>query len=404
MQPTAMMDMMDPVLVALATLGAVAAIAALHVLLRPLTYRRDLPKTHRWKDIGDLTRVPGPYPNSWYGIADEDDVKRGQAIEVRCLGKTLVVFRGETGAVSVMDAYCPHLGANLADGTVKGDCIVCPFHGWKFDQQGHVVDVPYSTTKQPTFVKARKYPTLEVNGKIFIYYHPDGTSLNATPTWTPMAFAQAGRGRGYRFCGRVEHHVNAHLIEHPENGADAAHFNVLHGAFVVPMLQWLLGHDWVANYAPSQGPGRSHMADLSVTHNLSVFGKLFFPSTTTHVYQVGPGFVCLCMQTVFGDIVFFECTTPLAPLHQRIVHTCWAGPWVPMPMAKIAFKVMMIQLERDIAVWTRKTFVREPPLMKEEANIRRFRKWFDQFYDDDSVSMKQALEAEATRKLCGTDW
>ena len=33
------------------------------------------------------------------------------------LGRAFVVFRGETdGKVGVLDAYCPHMGANLAVG------------------------------------------------------------------------------------------------------------------------------------------------------------------------------------------------------------------------------------------------------------------------------------------------
>jgi phenylpropionate dioxygenase-like ring-hydroxylating dioxygenase large terminal subunit len=50
------------------------------------------------------------------------------------LGLELVVFRGaDSGAVSVLDAYCPHLGAHMGvGGQVVGDCMECPFHKWQF--------------------------------------------------------------------------------------------------------------------------------------------------------------------------------------------------------------------------------------------------------------------------------
>ena len=39
-----------------------------------------------------------------------------------------------TATPRVMDAHCPHLGAHLAvGGRVEGECLRCPFHGWKFD-------------------------------------------------------------------------------------------------------------------------------------------------------------------------------------------------------------------------------------------------------------------------------
>lgn len=60
----------------------------------------------------------------------------------------MAVFRGQTGKAYVVDAYCPHLGANLAvGGQVLGDCIECPFHGWKFQgSDGKCVQIPYAQT------------------------------------------------------------------------------------------------------------------------------------------------------------------------------------------------------------------------------------------------------------------
>lgn len=48
--------------------------------------------------------------------------------------------------VSIVDAYCPHLGANLGvGGRVHGNCIECPFHGWQFDgETGQCVKIPYA--------------------------------------------------------------------------------------------------------------------------------------------------------------------------------------------------------------------------------------------------------------------
>lgn len=58
----------------------------------------------------------------------------------------MVVFRGQDGKAYVMDAYCPHLGANLAvGGRVVGNCIECPFHGWQFrGEDGRCVRIPYA--------------------------------------------------------------------------------------------------------------------------------------------------------------------------------------------------------------------------------------------------------------------
>ena len=61
------------------------------------------------------------------------------------VGLNLAVFRDTSGKAHVLDAYCPHLGANLAvGGRVFGSCLECPFHGWKFrGEDGKCVDIPY---------------------------------------------------------------------------------------------------------------------------------------------------------------------------------------------------------------------------------------------------------------------
>ena len=74
----------------------------------------------------------------------------GKAQYIQALGKHFAVFRGqESGKAFVTDAYCPHLGANLAANPatqVKGDCIECPFHKWKFDgNDGSCSEIPYAT-------------------------------------------------------------------------------------------------------------------------------------------------------------------------------------------------------------------------------------------------------------------
>lgn len=74
-------------------------------------------------------------------------------------------MRDEGGKVCALDAYCPHLGADLRiggevltekDGSV---CIRCPFHGWLFrGRDGLCVRVPYAKDESK-FVIKRNYFT-----------------------------------------------------------------------------------------------------------------------------------------------------------------------------------------------------------------------------------------------------
>ena len=48
-------------------------------------------------------------------------------------------WRGADGRARMLDAYCRHLGANMAfGGRVHGDYLECPFHSWRYDGSGTV--------------------------------------------------------------------------------------------------------------------------------------------------------------------------------------------------------------------------------------------------------------------------
>lgn len=60
-------------------------------------------------------------------------------------GENFAVFRSKNGVCHVLDAYCPHVGANMAvGGRVFDDCLECPFHGWRFSgTTGKCVSLPF---------------------------------------------------------------------------------------------------------------------------------------------------------------------------------------------------------------------------------------------------------------------
>ena len=87
------------------------------------------------------------YPKGWFQVAYSREVDSDQVIGLHYFGKRLICYRGASGTPYVLDAYCPHLGADIAvGGTVSEDCIICPFHGWRFDSAGSNVEIPYAKT------------------------------------------------------------------------------------------------------------------------------------------------------------------------------------------------------------------------------------------------------------------
>ena len=207
-------------LVAVALVGVYGLRRLWSLLFSPLEYKCDLADTgylreglskrdtanqvRKRRKIGD---VPPVYPNGWFFVVFSAELPVKGVKYVQVLGEHLAVFRGEDGDVYILDAYCPHLGANIAvGGQVEGNCIRCPFHGWRFEgDSGACVDVPYSKCV-PEFAKTKSWNTIEKNERVYIWYHAEG----ADPDWFPESIEEIENGT-WQYCGQTLHHINCHI-------------------------------------------------------------------------------------------------------------------------------------------------------------------------------------------------
>ncbi|XP_022088194.1 cholesterol 7-desaturase-like [Acanthaster planci] len=169
--------------------------------------------------------MPPVYPNGWFIACTSASLKKMETKYVHMLGLNLAVFRGESGRAYIIDAYCPHLGANLAvGGKVTGECIECPFHGWTYQgEDGKCVKIAYAD-KVPDFVKVPTYRSMEINNMILLWYHAEGEE----PSWYPPELEKIKSGE-MTLDGTFEFYVDCHIQDVAENSADEAHLQYLHG-------------------------------------------------------------------------------------------------------------------------------------------------------------------------------
>ena len=77
---------------------------------------------------------PFPIPSGWFRVAFSGELEKGEVKSLQYFGEEQVLFVSESGAVQLFEAHCPHLGAHLGrGGSVEGEMLRCPFHGWGFD-------------------------------------------------------------------------------------------------------------------------------------------------------------------------------------------------------------------------------------------------------------------------------
>jgi len=301
----------------------------------------------------------------------------------QCLGREYAVFRGENGEVSVLSAFCPHLGANIAvTGKVKKNCLVCPFHAWEFNGDGKCVEIPGSNTI-PKQAELKKYVCEEKNNMILLWYHTDDES----PTWHVDALPQFKSKGLFNSSGYTYHQIACHIQEVPENGPDVAHLNVVHAPFVVSILNKLgMIHYWEAKWYPLPPP-RNHAAKIDMIESMKFHGwRIPFSNLKVEVTQCGPGLVWLEFTTTFGRLLLMQNVTPLGPMLQECRHNCYVETWrIPRFAGKFLLHSLQTQFERDTPIWNNKTYLRTPCYSSSDGPIKQYRRWFLQFFTESDL-------------------
>jgi nitrite reductase/ring-hydroxylating ferredoxin subunit len=130
----------------------------------------ELATTLKGQTIQNKVREVGINENHWYPVAWSQHLKAGEVIPAVVWQKAFALYRDLEGQVHALEDACPHKGIELHKGEVKGDCLVCPYHGWEFDAEGQCVNIPYLPKGQKLPVAhARSYPTQEKYGIVWVF-------------------------------------------------------------------------------------------------------------------------------------------------------------------------------------------------------------------------------------------
>jgi phenylpropionate dioxygenase-like ring-hydroxylating dioxygenase large terminal subunit len=188
---------------------------------------------------GDLMR------RYWQPVALSEELSDSEPLPVRILGEDLVLFRGEDGAVGLMQRLCPHRGADLSYGRVEDGGLRCIYHGWLFASGGKCLEQPgepagRSFAARLPFVS---YPCREAGSLILAYMGP------GEPPPLP-AFPFFGGADDERvWTTKMLHECN--YLQASEGNVDPQHLSFLHRFLVdetslMPELNRLL----IADAAP----------------------------------------------------------------------------------------------------------------------------------------------------------
>jgi phenylpropionate dioxygenase-like ring-hydroxylating dioxygenase large terminal subunit len=155
-------------------------------------------------------------------------VADGSPERVRLLGEDLLAFRDTDGRVGMIAENCPHRGASLYFGRNEESGLRCIYHGWKFDCEGHCVDMPNEPedTRFADKVRIKAYPCIEKAGTIWTYMGPE----RPAPPLPQLEWLDLPESH-IRSSKRVQY---SNWVQAMEGDIDQSHVSFVHSSLHVP--------------------------------------------------------------------------------------------------------------------------------------------------------------------------
>jgi phenylpropionate dioxygenase-like ring-hydroxylating dioxygenase large terminal subunit len=184
----------------------------------------------------------------WYIACLSRQLGKGPLARTIC-GEALVIFRDHQGRAGALIDRCLHRNMALSRGDVSEKGLVCSYHGWTYDVDGHCVDVPASCEDcevGKTNARARAHPVVEKQGLVWVYI---ASTMDDEPGEQPIDFPNFDAGGWRHWFMEREFEGNAfHCVE---NFLDVPHTAHVHrGLFRGKVrkeieLEITFGEDWV---------------------------------------------------------------------------------------------------------------------------------------------------------------
>lgn len=321
--------------------------------------------------LGEFT-----FPRGWFMVAKSDEVTT-TPIAVRYFAEDMVMYRGQSGRVFLIEAYCPHMGTHLANNStsyvvrdkehVEGDNIRCPYHGWRFGPDGRCNDIPYSPSPPPKAACLKSWKLIERAGAIWAWHDAEG----GEPDYDLPPFEQYGAPHWVNWNLECLGTLDCHPQEVLDNMADKAHLEPVHGSIDMASFE-------------NEFDGHVCRQILAAGHKtLAAAGA---EPMTNDTWYTGPG---ILQSVMLGE----------HPSHMLIAHTpiddgvlkVWYGLLVKVPNATPTEEDRQIArgyetagvdaFAQDFEIWSNKRPCLHPMMVKGDGPFDKVRIWYKQFYN-----------------------
>ncbi len=288
--------------------------------------------------------------NHWYAVEFGADVV-GEPVLARIHGHDLVLWRSPDGTVNAQSDLCVHRGGSLAGGKVVGNCVQCPYHGWRYDTGGACVEIPANRQGLPIPKKARidTYPCIERYGFVWVFLGDLPTDQRPpVPVLDGLEEHTEAKAEGYRAIFG-EFTWNANYDRVLENAVDIAHTPFVHSGSFGNVEQPEIG-----DFELEEDHRDGYLTSVTATVDLDpprpsglwkFISKKDRPpvSTTTGFYP--PNVSLLIVRLPMGEIRIFTAAVPrdehLTVSKFAMLRTFFTGGWADKNSMQRTIKIFL---------------------------------------------------------------
>ena len=319
-------------------------------------------------------------PTGWFQVAWSDEIGIGDVHRMKYFDREMIAWRTQSGTLTVMDAYCEHLGAHLGHGGhVEGEVIQCAFHGWQWNTEGRNVCIPYQD-RPNRGRRIRTFPVVERNAAVYIWHDAAGRDPYFE---APDIFADFNGETPQKSSADYypqQRLYRAELEIHPqyvlENGVDFAHFKYVHQTPIVPKFT---RHDFDAPWS---------YVDFTITFAGDDGQSIEDVNSGVEAINGGLG-IAVTKSWGMIDNRTISAVTPIDESTSDVRFMVYIGRTPGRDDQRAADKARMFgeevirQFAQDIDIWRYQRYSDPPALATAEyEGFTAIRRWALQFYPD----------------------
>ncbi len=337
----------------------------------------------------EASPIPERFARGWHCLGLAESFKDGKPHGIEAFGTRLVVFQGADGKLNALDAFCRHMGGNLADGRIVGDTIACPFHDWRWAGDGRCAAVPYAR-RIPPGAQTRAWISHEINGHLLVWNDPEG---NPPPPELMVPRIEGAYSDDWSDWGWCDAIIENHPRELIDNLADMAHFFYVHGERKRAMPGYFKNvfHDHIATQYLEQGSDDvtpTYPRDRPYTGESDKIDGVLRSESTWN----GPAYsIDHLWWRLDGDMVYSILFLGILPIEPKRFRLSMGVLTRKDPRLDAAanvarhaqnFEWLRFSTFQDVAIWKGKARIDNPLLSDGDGPVYRLRTWYDQFYTD----------------------